>query len=236
MSKQWMLVLALLCPATLSARQQEQPPSINVDASATVEREPDRAVVTLAVESEAPTAQAASQANATAMTRVMGSLRSAGLGRNAIRTISVQLFPVYAPTGPNRQEPPRISGYRAVNMVQVTIDSIPHVGRIIDAAIGNGANRVAGISFELKDAESARLEALQQAMAKARREAEAVAAAAGRSLGDPISISIGGPVALPRPLYGERAVAMAQAADTPVEGGTLEITATVHVVFRLNPR
>jgi len=234
MSKHWILALALL-PGQLPAQEQTGPPTVTVDATATVEREPDRATVTLAVESEAPTAQAASQANATAMTRVMTALRSAGLPRAAIRTLSVQLAPVYSPASPDRQQPPRIVGYRATNMVVITIDSIARTGAIIDSAIGNGANRVAGISFELKDPESARLAALEMAVRKARREAEVVAAAAGRSLGEPLSITLGGG-GYPRPMYAERAMAMAQVADTPVEGGTLEITATVHVVFRLNPR
>jgi uncharacterized protein YggE len=236
MSKSWILGFALLVPAFAAAQERMEPPTINVDATATIEREPDRAVVMLAVESEAPTAQAASQANANAMSRVLSGLRSAGLSSQSIRTVSVQLVPVYAPVGPSREEPPRIAGYRAINMVQVTVDSLTRVGRLIDSAIGSGANRVAGISFELKDPESARLAALEAAVQKARREAEVVAAAAGRALGEPISISLGGASYPPRPMYAERAVAMAQAADTPIEGGTLEITATVHVVFRMNPR
>jgi uncharacterized protein YggE len=35
-------------------------------------------------------------------------------------------------------------------------------------------------------------------------------------------------------MYADRAMAM-QSADTPVEGGTISITATVHVVYRLDP-
>jgi uncharacterized protein YggE len=227
-------LLSLLLPAAGLAQQAAEPPTVTVGASATVEREPDRAVVTLAVESEAPMAQAASQANAAAMSRVITALRRAGLTGTSVRTISVQLMPVYAPTT-DGNKPPKITGYRAVNMVQATIDSIPRVGPVIDAAISAGANRVAGISFELKDAESARLEALAKAVEKARREADVVARAAGRRLGPALNISFGGDVSPPRPYYAERAMAMAQAAETPVEGGTLQISANVNVVFRLDP-
>jgi len=235
MSRNGLLLVAMLVPSAALGQERTDPPALSIDASASIEREPDRAVVTLAVESEATTALAASQANAATMERVLAALRRAGLPANAIRTVSLQLMPVYSGTGGQRDEAPKIAGYRALNMVRVTVDSIPRVGAVIDAGTSAGANRVAGISFELKDAQAAREAALTMAVEKARREAEIVARAAGRSLGEPISISLSSPMGPPRPMYAERGVAMAQMASTPVEGGTLEISATVHVVFRLNP-
>jgi hypothetical protein len=229
-------MMALVLPASGAAQERTDPPTLSIDASASVEREPDRAVVTLAVENEGATAMSAAQGNAATMDRVIAALRRAGLTGTTIRTVSVQLMPVYSGTGGERNDPPKIAGYRAVNMVQVTVDTIARVGPLIDAATTAGANRVAGISFELKDAQSAREMALTRAIEKARREGEIVARAAGRTLGEPISISLSSPVGPPRPvMYAERGIAMAQSVQTPVEGGTLEITATVHVVFRLNP-
>jgi hypothetical protein len=224
----WTGLLAL-APLALSAQQQPPPPTIKVDGTATVEREPERAVLVLAVETESPMAREAARANADAMARVTAELRRAAVPPAMIRTLSYRLDPVYAP--PREGVEPRIAGYRAVNMLQVTIDSIPRVGAIIDAAISAGANRVAGLSFELRDPEQARLAALELAMARARREAEAVARAAGRTLGAPIEIQIGGAPVFPRAFAAER-IAMAEAV-TPVEGGTLTVSASVHVVFRL---
>lgn len=237
MTRTGLFLLGILMPACAAAQERVDSPTVSVDASATIERAPDRAVLVLAVESEAAEAQAASSANAETIGRVIAALRQTGLTGPAVRTLSVRLMPVYAPASPDRQQAPRIVAYRAINTVQVTIDSIPRVGPVIDAAIGAGANRVAGLSFELRDPESARLEALDSAVARARREAETVARAAGHRLGPPVEIRVGPGGEPPRPMmYAERAVAMAQAADTPVEEGTLEITATVHVVFRLIPQ
>jgi uncharacterized protein YggE len=235
MSRNGLLLLAMLVPSAALAQEQTDPPTISIDATATIEREPDRAVVTLAVESEGTTALAASQANAATMERVLAALRRTGLTGTAIRTVSLQLHPVYSGTGGERDEAPKIAGYRAINMVQVTVDTIARVGPVIDAGTNAGANRVAGISFELKDAQAAREEALTLAVEKAKREAEIVARAAGRTIGEPISITLSSPMYPPRPMYAARGVAMEQMASTPVEGGTLEISATVHVVFRLNP-
>jgi hypothetical protein len=213
------------------AQERIDTPTITVDASASVEREPERAVLTLAVESGGATAQLASQANATAMDRVLRSIRGLGIADRWIRTVSFQLGPVYSRVRA-AADTPRIVGYTAVNMVQVTVDTMGRVGAVIDAAIGAGANRVAGLSFELRDWDAARIAALELAVAKAKREAEAVARAAGQRLGTPISISMSA-TPVPRPMFEARAVDMAAAVATPVEGGTLSVTASVHIVYRL---
>ncbi|MGH7503903.1 MAG: SIMPL domain-containing protein [Longimicrobiales bacterium] len=230
-----LLVVAALVPSAGAAQAQEppQPPTIVVDASAEVEREPERAVLVLAVESEGETARAASQTNANAMDGVLRALLEQGIERRLIRTLSYRLDPVYG----HRVRPdsaPAIVGYRAVNMVQVTVDTIARLGGVIDASIAAGANRVAGLNYELRDPEQARLEALEQAVAKAKREAEVVARAAGQRLGDPINISMSSAIPMPRPMYDMAAarVEMAQAA-TPIEGGTITVTANVHIVYRL---
>ena len=227
-------LLMALAPLSGSAQTQEQnPPTIVVDATAEIEREPERAVLVFAVESEGETAQAASQANANAMEAVLRALRAEGLEDRTIRTISYRLDPVYG----RRVRPdsaPTIVGYRAINMVQATVDSISRLGGVIDAGIAAGANRVAGLNYELRNPEEARLEALEQAVAKAKREAEVVARAAGQRLGDPINITMSSAYPLPRPMYdmaAQRAEVMQ--ASTPIEGGTLTVSANVHIVYRL---
>ena len=102
---------------------------------------------------------------------------------------------------------------------------------------GAGANRVSSLNFGIKDAAGARLEALTKAVQKARAEAQAIATAAGQQLGEPLSINADGYFAPPpRPVAMYRmAEQSAASAPTPVEGGTLEIGATVSIVFKLLP-
>lgn len=231
----------LLVPALAQAQPVpvEQPRTLSVSASGTVEREPEQGVVTLAVESEAANARAAAEANANRMSQLMTALRRAGIPDRNIRTVSYELRPEYR--GPTRDsnEPPRIVAYRAINMVQVTVDSVPRMGAIIDAAIGNGANRVANIRFQLRDPRAAYTEAVTLAMRNARREAELVAQAAGETLGPAMSINTGGfspPPSPPMPMYRSMDMAVQEAAPTSIEGGTLSVTASVHVVYRLVDR
>jgi uncharacterized protein len=80
-----------------------------------------------------------------------------------------------------------------MNQVMVRLDDMELVGRVVDAAVGAGANRVTGISFELSDPRTAYHEALRLAVARARAEAEVLADALGEPLGAVMQVSTGGP-------------------------------------------
>ena len=236
MRRGWVLSgVLLLLPVAAPAQQAEPPRTLTVTANATVERAPDQAVLTLAVESESENARDASRANAAKMEKVVAALRQAGIPADRIRTIGYELQPQYARE--NRgQDQPRIVGYRAVNRVRVTIDAIDRVGPALDASIQAGANRADELYFRLKDATEARLEALRIATEKAKREARTIAEAAGETLGAAQSIHTDSyaPSPPPVPVF-DRAMAMemAKAPATPVEAGTLNVGATVTIVFRL---
>jgi uncharacterized protein len=235
MSRILSLVL-LLFPAIAHAQAvtppAEPPRTLTVSAVGTVELEPEQGVVLLAVESEGETAQAAARANAERMTRLMTALRRAGVPEREIRTTSYELRPEYA-RDDRGAAAPRITGYRAVNMVQVTVDTVARLGGIVDAAIASGANRVANIRFQLRDPEEAHLQASAAAVRSARRQAEAIAAAAGERLGAPLSINTSGYVPRQEQAVYARMEMAQQDFATPIEGGTLMVVANVHVVYRL---
>ena len=236
-----MSVLMAATAAPLMAQQPAEKPDrvINVNSVGTVQREPEKAVVTIAVESGAATAQAAAQANARKMDAVFVALRRLGIVPPKVRTVAYELQPVYQQ--PSREipnpEPGRITGYRAINMVLVDVDTIARVGAVIDGAITAGANRVTNLSFELRDPEAARLEALRLAVAKARAEAEVLATAAGQKLGVPLNISSSSYYE-PRQyrMQADMAVAAPAAPPTPIEAGTLTINASVNIVFKMEDR
>jgi uncharacterized protein YggE len=241
MTKRYLMTAALFLAAAapLSAQQTEirrDPRTLSVTGTGTVQRQPDRAVVLVAVESRATTAQAAAAANARKMEAVYAALRAAGVVPPNVQTISYELQPQYnQPDRSGGEYIPRITGYVAINMVRVQVDDVQRAGAVIDAVIAGGANRIANLSFELKDSEAARLEALRIAVAKARAEAEVVATAAGQRLGKPQSISSSSHWQ-PQPMYRRDMAEMAMAAappPTPVEAGNLTIHATVSINYLL---
>lgn len=245
MIKRSLMAGALLFAAAAPILAQDtairrEPRVLSVNGMGIVQRQPDRAVVLVAVESRANTAQAAAAANARKMDAVYAALRKMGIVPPKVSTISYELQPQYSQPSERRAEPfvPQIVGYVAINMVRVETDSVQRAGAIIDAVIPAGANRIANLSFELRDPEAARLEALKIAVQKARTEAEVVATAAGQRLGQPQSISSSSGY---QPMY--RRMEMAQdmavaapSAPTPIEAGSLTVTANVNIVYLLEDR
>ena len=60
-------------------------------------------------------------------------------------------------------------------MVQVTLDDLSKISNVIDGATAAGANQVQGIQFTLRDQDAVRAEALREAAAKARGDADVLA-------------------------------------------------------------
>jgi uncharacterized protein YggE len=233
-------LLLLLLPGALGAQEAVQPNTISVSGMATVERQPDQAVIQLAVESFGATAQEATAENSTKMDAVIRALRQFGLKQDQIRTLGFSVNPEYDynPGTPRQPGEDRLVGYRARNIVQVTTDNVAEAGNIIDVAIKAGANRVNNLNFQLRDPEAARQEALRLAVEKARTEAETIASALGRRLGPALAATTTGAFAPPQP-FAMRAMAnIAQdmaAPPPPVEPGLIEVNAQVNVIYSLEP-
>lgn len=219
-----------MAPAAAQEAAPEADRTLDVSADATVTRPPDRAVIRLAVETVARTARAASTGNAEAMTAVLDALDELGIPRDDVQTEAVSLSPRYDRNDGSQE--PTITGYHAVNRISVPVEDVDRVGAVVDAAVEAGANRVLGIQFELTDPESAYHDALEQAIAMARREAETAAAALGESLGPAIRVSTGG-VRAPAPQGPVPEVMMRAQASTPVQPGELEVRAIVSITYRL---
>ena len=213
------------------AMGQEAAPSIVVNATGSVARAPDRAVVRLAVETTAKTAQEATRENAAKMAAILGRLNKAGIPKQQVRTVSYDLSPRYDHSDRRKPDPEPI-GYMAHNMVEVVVDDFDKTGGVIDQAIQAGANRVAGVQFQVKDAEGAYLEALKMAVSAARTRAQVVAEAVGCDLGPPLEINAGSYG--PAPVFkAARAEAMMMA-DTAIEGGQIEISAQVTMRYAIS--
>lgn len=208
---------------------------LEVSGSAEVRVEADRARVSFAVETEDSTARGASGENARRMSRVHGVLEALDAPGLTLETFGYRLQPSYGRPDPERGGSRRIEGYRATNFIRVTVDDVDAVGRILDAAIGAGANRTTGLSFEATDTEEARLEALRMAVENARKEAEAIAGALGAALGPALDVRGGADRPGPMVRFRAEAAVPTPAPDTPVEAGEQTVSASVTIRYRLDP-
>src|SRR5256885_2035006 len=228
----------LACAVAVSpARAQPAPASpvssIRVTGDAKVTARPDRVQIDIGVSTRAAQSQEAASQNAREVDAVLAAVRKATPAA-VLKTISYSLNPTYQyhPKG----EEPTITGYSAVNVVQVTLDDLARIGTVIDSATQAGANHVQGIQFTLRDQDAVRAEALRQAATRARAEADVLAAALGLKVVRVLSVEENSPRVVPVRAYmgAPRALATA-AAPTPVEAGTLDVTADVMLTVEVSP-
>jgi uncharacterized protein len=200
------------------------PSVIVVNGTATVERAPDRAFLQLSTESRAPKPEEAQQKNAQAMSGVQQAVKRAGISSDAIRTLGVNLRE--DADWINGKRVPR--GYVATNSIEVRVDDLEGLGKLMDAAVASGATGVGDVRFDLKDHAAAEREALKLAVADAKGRAEAAAAGAGLRLGAILRIEEPGEHrVVPVPMMRATAMAAPAQAPTPVEAGQIEIVANV---------
>lgn len=206
-------------PPDFAGAEAAAPNTVAVTGVGNVKAVPDQAELSFGVESRGETAAAALASNRDAMRKVIAALRDGGA--RDLQTEYVSVWPVSSGGG-------EITGYSASNSVSAAI-GVERAGELIDAATTAGANDVSGPGLSRSDSDRLYRQALAAAVADARDRAEALAKAAGRSLGAVETISEGGVEPAP---YPERAAAVGDAA-TPIVPGRLETSATVSVTFEL---
>lgn len=212
-------------PETAGGAESAAGKGITVTGTGTAEAVPDEAQFSLGVTTNGATAREALAANSDRMGRVLAALKAAGIDEQDIKTQDVSVGPDYDYEGKTER------GYRASNSVSVHVRELARAGAVLEAASRAGANQVYGPQLSRSDRESFEADALKEAVAHARKRAQALADAAGVELGRVTAITEapgGGPVIM------EALRAKADVgAPAPIEPGTEEIQATVTVTFAI---
>jgi hypothetical protein len=208
-----------------------QIPQITVSARGEVQVAPDRARVQVGVETQGKTAAMAAAENNKKQTAILGAIRSVGVQGSQITTLGYNVSPIQRYDDKERRVV--IDGYQVSNIVQVVTDKLDQAGPIIDAALTNGANRVAGLDFLVKDAAKARDAALAQAVESARRQAEVAAKAAGGQVAELLEINVSETERPePRPMLSMAKMNAAGGAPAPISEGTATVAVSVQTRWR----
>ena len=211
-------------PEAAQSAEEEARGGITVNGIGRVSTVPDEAEFSLGITTEGVTAGEALAANSRRMRELIDALKAAGVAERDIQTRDVSVGSDYDESG-------RSSDFVASNTVSVLIRDLDRAGAVLDAATRAGANNVYGPSLTRSNRESLEAKALEDAVANARKRAEALAEAAGVGLGAVTAISESPP---PVP-YGDFALRAADTASSPpIEKGTQEIQATVTVTFAID--
>ena len=225
-------ILFALAPVTTQSQDSiapfgSQTPQIVVTGHGEIKISPDRATIQIAVQTRAATASEAASQNAAKQQAVLSALRVLGLTNDQLSTVNYQVYPEQRF---EQGKEPVIVAYNVTNTIVADIRRIDQVGRVIDAALGHGANMINSLQFYASNTQTARRTAITSAIETARADAEAAARAAGGSLGSLLEINVvpfNPPQ--PRPMMMSKAAGVAQA-DTPINPG--EETLSVDVVTR----
>jgi uncharacterized protein YggE len=194
---------------------------LTVTGVGTVRARPDRADLSLGVETQGETPAAALEANSAAVRRVIDAVESAGVGEGDSHTQQVSVFPRYSENGRT------IAGFTASNSISATIRDVAAAGAIVAAAVKAGSNQVHGPTFSISNQAEPYRAALEDAYADAKSKAEALAEVTGVTLGRVLSVvEAFGFV----PHLASRA---AVEAAPPLEPGLQDVTASLTVTFAI---
>jgi len=226
-----LLAIAMACPVRAQDtgagdRATAGGPTITATGHGEARITPDRATLSIGVQTEAATAARASAENAQKQRAVIDALKSLGISDQQISTVEYSVYPESAPTTADERTP-RIIGYTVSNTVRVDVQHVDRLGAVIDAALGHGANAINSLDFSSSNEDEARRAALALAVQHARGDAEAMARGAGGRLGELVDLT--SQAGAPPIQFGQR-MAIGTAASTPISPGSE--TVAVEVVGR----
>jgi uncharacterized protein YggE len=212
-------------------------PSIAVTGEGIVRGQPDVAVITAGVVSEADTAGAALSENSAAMGRITEALRGAGIDPRDLQTAGFFVEPIWSQPPPDfdgsRPFEPQIVGYRVRNELTIRVRNLSRTGALLDQVVSLGVNSISGPTFTVADPTPLEDQARRAAMRDALRKGRLFADAASVPLGAILRIQENA-FQRPQPMP-MAAMAREQAFDAavPIEAGEIVFEARVDVTWRI---
>ena len=220
------LALALVLPT--STASAEEAPTLTMNGIGVARIAPDVAEITLGVVTEAKDAAKAHADNAAQATRVQNAVKALGIAERDIQTTRYDFSPVYDVKDNGRSV---TTGYTVTNSVVVKVRNLDNVGKVIDAALANGANRVDSLEFSASDPSAAKDAALADAARDARSKADAVARALGVRIVRILNVYADAQSPAPRNFMPMMMAKEAYDAATPISAGELSFEASVNISY-----
>ena len=203
-----------------------------VSGNGTVYLTPDIAYIYIGVHTDDPDLANAVSKNNTQAQALVDALKNSGIDGKDIQTSNFSVYSnanggIDKMTG---QAIPNGMNYSVDNTVYVTVRDLTKMGKILNTAVGAGANSINSITFDLADKTKAMVQARQKAMANASDLATELAKTAGVKLGEiqNVTYSDNSPMAY----YGMGGGgASAPNASVPIQPGQTQISVTVSVTY-----
>lgn len=216
-------------PGSLTAMSQQKN-LIKVRGEGEITVQPDTASLNLGVVTDGKELIGAQQQNSITANKVIDSLIRSGVNRNQIQTFDYRIEPVYD----YDQGTQIFRGYKITHILQVKIEDLTIIGKVVDTAVQNGANYAANVQFTTRYKESYYQQALSIALNNASSKAETITNTLRVSLNPtPIRVIEGGDIVQP---YETHQLAFAKGiSNTPIQPGELIIKASVSAEYNFHP-
>lgn len=204
--------------------------TISVTGSGKAYLKPDMATINIGVHTENENVAQALSDNTKAAQSVADALASFGVDPKDIQTTNFSVYPnqQYGPMG-------EMMGvkYMVDNTVLITVRELDKLGDILSTVVSKGANNIYGITFDVADRSAALAEARNAAVTDARKQADALAAAAGVKVGQVMNLSVSN-YSQPVPMYSGYGMGggMDMAAP-PISGGQLVVSVDAYVTYEM---
>ena len=222
-----LLALTLVIP-TGTASAEEALPTLTMNGVGSAQIAPDMAEITLGVITEAKDAAKAHSDNAAQAARVQAAIKALGVAERDIQTTRYDFSPIYDVKDNGRSV---TTGYTVTNAIVVKVRNLANVGKVIDAALANGANRVDSLEFSANDPSAAKDAALADAARDARSKADAVARALGVRIVRILNVYADAQSPAPRNFMPMMMAKEAYDAATPISAGELSFEASVNISY-----
>lgn len=226
----------LLTGTPAHAQQVEQPRTIGVGGQGEVRAEPDRATVTLGVESRKPKLADARAEVAKTVEAVLKLTRELKVDPQLVRSTRINVQPEY--NWSQQANERNLIGYYVSRQVEVELHDLEKLGQLLERSTDLGVNQMGDPRLDSSKRQDLVREALAKAVVDARQNAEVIAKAAGAKLGTARTINANTEFT-PPPMPMVRAMAMeasAGKAAAPYQSGEMTFTATVNVQYDLIPQ
>jgi uncharacterized protein YggE len=206
-------------------------PTVSVTGTGKITVKPTIARINFGVFTHKDTASAAQTENDAIMSKITAALKAAGIKEDDIQTTGYSLQPSYV--WDKDTEKNVLNGYDMNHTMTVVVRAINDAGKTVSLIADNGANTVSSISFDVDDAtlEQTKLAALDLAMANARKRADVVAKAAGKTILSVQTVNVNENTYTPYPMYKVDTAVATGSAAAPVEAGTLDVQMSVSVTY-----
>lgn len=212
------MTCAWIVPAGASAAE-ERPRTVSVSGQGEVLAEPDKATVTLGVESRKLKLDDARAEVTKTVEAVLKLTRDLKIDQKYVRATRINVQPEYNWDGNAKER--NLIGYFVSRQVEVDLRDLEKLGTLLEKSTDLGVNQLGDPRLESSKRRDLEREALAKAVQDARLNAEAVAKAAGARIGAPRTISASsGFTPPPMPMMARKEMAMA--ADAGGAAGTYQ--------------